>query len=199
MVDSTLQLIPFYLAHASDGERLFCINYMNSNGELTSTRFTYTSRGRISHAFFQQITGSRSSKCEPIFNKSGRLIQRLHTFNDGQSAKERFEFDPSGRILSESYSDSTGHEGESQFIYDTSGRAASLRGQLYKGWFSGDIDFTFDAAGRRLAGRIKMPDGLGGTIEYSYRGPTLVRETWTIGVWNQTLQFVYETASGPGS
>ncbi|HKJ90459.1 MAG TPA: hypothetical protein VJ960_04960, partial [Oceanipulchritudo sp.] len=102
MVDSTLQLIPFYLAHASDGERLFCINYMNSNGELTSTRFTYTSRGRISHAFFQQITGSRSSKCEPIFNKSGRLIQRLHTFNDGQSAKERFEFDPSGRILSES-------------------------------------------------------------------------------------------------
>ena len=199
MVNSTLQLTPFYLAYDGGEERLFCINYMNSDGELASTRLTYNNRGRNTHAFFQQITGSRSSKIEHTFDKSGRLVRRLHTFNNGQTTEECFKFDPSGRLIRETYADSTGLAGESQFLYDASGRGASLRADHYKGSFSGEIHFTFDSTGRRLAGQIKPHDGPDGTIEYRYQGPTLVRESWEIGAWHQTFQFVYESTASSGS
>ncbi|MFO7726226.1 MAG: hypothetical protein R6V45_11820 [Oceanipulchritudo sp.] len=199
MVDSTLQLAPFYLAFDSGEERLFSLNYTNSDGELASTRFTYNNRGRNQYAFFQQITGSRSSRNEHHFNKAGQLTRRLQAFNDGLASEELFEFDRSGRLIRESYTDSTGLEGETRFLYDESGRAASLRARLYKGWFTGDIHFTFDASGKRLSGRIETPGGPGGTIEYGYKGPTLVNEFWTIGDWNQTFQFVYESASASDS
>jgi hypothetical protein len=192
MPQTDIFLSPVYLAYNAGEERPYCVNYMNSAGELASTRLTYDSRGRNTMGFFQQISGSRSSRNAHHFDPQGRMIRKERTYNDGLTSTERFLFDDRGRLAEETFEDSTGTTGKAYYEYDASGRAVRMKATRYKGWFSGEVEFCFDRWGRRESAILRLPDGASGTIAYTYEGDRLLREHWEVPGWNQTLQYVYE-------
>lgn len=192
MPQCNIFLSPVYQAYNPSEERPFCLNYMNSSGELASTRFTYDARGRNDMAFYQQISGSRSSRNFHHFDDQGRVIRKERQYNDGLESTETFTFDKKGRLLRETYSDNRGLKGGAEYKYDQKGRAVEMKAVHHKGWFSGRIEYRFDRRGRRESGTITLADGSAGTIEYCYEGERLLREHWETPGWNQTFQYVYE-------
>jgi hypothetical protein len=192
MPQTDIFLSPVYQAYNAGEERPYCLNYMNSDGELASTRFTYDSRGRNTMGFYQQISGSRSSRNDHHFDPGGRIIRKERRYSDGLTSTETFIFDDLGRLIDETFEDSSGCTGEAHYEYDAGGRAVRMNASRYKGWFNGDVEFRFDRWGRRESATLLLPDGARGTIEYTYDGDHLLREHWECPGWNQTLQYVYE-------
>lgn len=191
-----IQLAPLYITMARGVERPYCLNYMNSSGELASTRFTYDRKGRNDRAFYQNITGGRSSANVHEFDKDDRIIRKFRKYNDGLSSTELFVYDAEGRLDTETYEDSTGTSGSAAYAYDDSGNAARIHCEGYKGWLSGELRFTFDSKGKRLAGTLLKDGEPAGEITYQYDSKgNLLQEHWDLaGTWSQTLRYVYEAA-----
>lgn len=193
MSSLAILLSPTYQVYDASLERPYCLNYTNASGELAATRFTYDRKGRLSKAFYQQISGSRSSVNEHDLNKAGQVIAKRRTFNDGMTSVETFTFSKDGRLETESYEDSKGLKGSITYTYTPQGQAQGMVADNGKGWFTGQITFTLDPEGRRKEGRIESPEGTTGNITYLYEEGHLFREHWVMGNWNQTFQTVYET------
>lgn len=189
-----IQLAPLYATYYDGVERPYCLNYANSSGELAATRFTYDKKGRNTMGFYQEITGSRSSRNEQAFDKEGRIIRKSRAYSDGETSVEEFHYNGEGLLIEESFESSNGAKGTAAYAYDSEGNAIRMTCDGYKGWFNGVIEFAFDARGKRTAARI-LKDGVpAGTISYQYgSGGNLLREYWELGDnWSQTLQYVYE-------
>jgi len=195
MSNVTILLVPYYMSYSVEG-RPYCLNYMNSGGELASTRFTYDGRGRNDQAFYQQITGRRSSRNQHQFDAEGRLIRKDRLYNDEETSVELFTYDTDGRLVSESFESSSGAKGTARYAYNDSGHAIRMVCDGYKGWFKGEIEFEVDSHGKRTAGRIFQDGQEAGKIEYQYDiHGNLLHEYWEIGSWNQTLRYSYEDVS----
>lgn len=195
MGEVAICLVPLYHTFCQGVERPYCLNYMNASGELAVTRFTY-SKGRNDRAFYQDITGGRSSRNIHEFDKAGRLVRKYREYNDGETSTELFTYDASGRLIEESFSNSGGTTGTAHYAYDALGRACQMACHGYKGWLHGDLHFTFDAAGKRLAGSLTRDGQPAGRITYDYDpSGNLVREHWELtSGWTQTFCTVYEPA-----
>jgi hypothetical protein len=191
-----IQLTPYYHTFYEGVERVYCLNYANSSGELAATRFIYDKKGRNTMAFYQEISGNRSSKNFHKFDPENRIISKSREYSDGETSKEEFNFDETGRLVEESYSDSKGREGTARYEYDDAGRATRMVCNGYKGWMTGVITFAFDSRGKRLKGTIENEGQPCGFIKYQYgTSGSLIHEHWEIGDnWSQTLQYVYEEA-----
>lgn len=191
-----IHLAPAYLVCRSGIDRLYCLNYTNTRGELACTRFTYDDAGLNTRAFYQQISGGRSSRNSHEFDQKGRVIRKDRAYNDGETSTECFEYGPDGRLIRETFENSKGKPGETRYIYDKAGNAFRMECTAYKGWLNGALEFDFDADGRRLAGRLIIDDIPAGSIEYAYESSgNLLREHWDFGgTWSQTFAFVYESA-----
>lgn len=191
----TIALVPYYFTYNTDVERPYCLNYTNTSGELAVTRFTYNNRGLNDKAFFQQITGRRSSRNIHEFDNKDRMIRKIREYNDGETSEELFVYDKLGKLIEESFVSSDGPGGKAFYKYDSVGNAVEMICEGYKGWLEGTIRFDFDKDGKRLAGRILKDGEAAGTIEYKYnKQGNLIHEHWDIGngQWSQTLRYVYE-------
>jgi YD repeat-containing protein len=169
------------------------MNYINSSGELAVTRFTYT-RNRNDLAFYQNISGGRSSRNTHMFDKLGRIIRKDRAYNDGETSVEKFTYDDLGRLVSESFRNNNGVKGSAEYAYPESDNASRMICQNFKGWFTGEIEYSFDKSGRRTDGTLIKDGKPVGKIEYAYESSgNLIKEHWefTDG-WTQTFQFVYE-------
>lgn len=194
MPKPAVYLVPLYYTVARDQERPYCLNYQNADGELSSTRFTYDRKGLNTRAFYQNITGGRSSRNLHDFDAAGRMVRKIREYNDGETSEERFIYNTKGRLVEETFLSSSGASGSAKYHYGRKGNAIAMDCQAYKGWFSGRIEFTIDRDGKRLEGRILRNAKPAGSIAYKYdSNGNLILEEWTIGKdWSQTLQYVYE-------
>ncbi len=196
MESLVIRLAPHYQVYNADEERPYCMNYRNSDGELAATRFTYDHAGRNDHAFYQQISGGRSSRSVHEFEADGRIVRKRRTYNDGRTATEVFRYDSAGRLVEELFEDSDGAKGTTRYEYDAAGRAVRMLCEAYKGWLTGVIEFEFDSLGRRTRGRILYEGTPRGSITYTYdRRGNLTLEHWDLGDWNQTFHYIYEPAA----
>lgn len=196
MGKTAILLVPYYHTYYDGVERVYCLNYANSNGELAATRFIYDKKGRNTMAFYQQISGNLSSKNHHEFDDEGRMVRKWREYNDGQTSEELFHYNPDGQLSHESFNDSSGAEGNTRYEYDENGNAARMICEGYKGWLIGIISFAFESQGKRTRGTIERDGQPVGTITYQYgSGGSLIHEHWEIGKdWSQTLQYVYEEA-----
>lgn len=194
MGNTAILLVPYYHTFYEGVERVYCLNYANSNGELAATRFIYDRKGRNTMAFYQQISGNLSSRNHHTFDGEGRMIRKWREYSNGQTSEELFHYDGEGRLAGESFSDSKGAEGTARYEYDDDGNAVRMICDGYKGWLRGILSFTFDPQGKRLAGVLEKDGQPAGTIQYQYGSSgSLIHEHWQIGrEWSQTLQYVYE-------
>ena len=196
MAKINILLVPLYHTFSPEEYRPYCLNYLNSDGELASTRFTYNRRGQNDRSHYQQITGRRSSRNDQTFDKDGRIVRKDRLYNDGESSMETFFYDDNGRLMEEKFESSNGVSGTARYEYDESGNAHRMVCEGYKGWFTGVIEFEFDSHNRRKSGTILKDGQPAGTIAYEYDGNSnLVHEHWEIGSWNQTLRYAYEDLS----
>ena len=195
MSEVTIYLVPYYYTCCPQSHRPYCLNYTNTSGELAVTRFTYNRKGLNDKAFYQQISGHRSSHNSHEFNKAGQMVRKYRKYNDGETSEEVFTYDKSGRLLVESFASSNGQKGTARYEYDSTGNAVRMVCDGYKGWFEGTVLFDFDQDGKRLSGRLFRESEAVGGIAYAYdREGNLVKEDWSIGDggWSQTLLYVYE-------
>jgi antitoxin component YwqK of YwqJK toxin-antitoxin module len=190
----TIKLVPYYHTCCEDVDRPYCLNYSNSNGELAATRFTYDGKGRNDKAFYQNITGNRSSRNYHEFDGNGRMVRKCREYNDGETSTERFSYDEEDRLIEESFESSNGPKGTARYEYSAEGNAERMLCDGYKGWLHGEIHFEFDEQGKRTSGIIFKDGKPCGTIAYQYdRGGNLLKEDWDLdGKWSQTLVYVYE-------
>jgi hypothetical protein len=193
MPDLIVKLAPHYHTLRPGVDRPYCMNYMHSGGELAVTRFTYT-RSRNDLAFYQDITGGRSSRNVHHFDKQGRIIRKERSYNDGETSVETFAYDDQDRLVQEAFENSSGVKGLAKYIYDNDGNASRMICENHKGWLTGELQFTFDSQGRRVEGTIIRDGAPAGTIAYEYESPgNLVKEHWEFkDGWSQTFHFVYE-------
>jgi YD repeat-containing protein len=193
MSDLVVNLVPQYHTFHPGVDRLYCMNYMHSGGELAVTRFTYT-RNRNDFAFYQDITGGRSSKNVHQFDKQGRIIRKERTYNDGETSIETFDYDDQERLLRETFENSGGVKGLTKYVYGKDGNASLMICDNYKGWLTGELRFTFDNSGRRREGTILTDGAPAGTISFEYESSgNLLKEHWEFASgWSQTFHFVYE-------
>lgn len=196
MSTPAILLVPYYHTFHAGVERVYCLNYANSSGELAATRFVYDKKGRNTMAFYQQISGNRSSKNFHEFDAADRMVRKFREYNDRETSEEIFTYDSDGRLLEESFVNSNGEEGTAHYEYNAEGNAVRMICEGYKGWLIGIITYTFDPHGKRLQGTIERDGQTCGRIEYQYgTGGSLVQEHWELGQdWSQTLQYVYEEA-----
>lgn len=194
MGKTAILLVPYYHTYYKGVERVYCLNYANSNGELAATRFIYDKKGRNTMAFYQQISGNLSSKNHHEFDGDDRMVRKWREYSDGQTSEELFHYNSEGHLVEESFSDSKGVQGKAHYEYDDEGNAARVICEGYKGWLHGILSFTFESLGKRLKGTIEKDGQSVGTIAYQYgSGGSLIHEHWEIGKdWSQTLQYVYE-------
>ena len=193
MSNLCILLVPYYHTFQKSVSRPYCLNYMNSSGEFASTRFTYNRKGQNDMAFYQQITGGRSSRNTHQFDKDGHMIRKEREYNDGETSLEIFDYDQKGRLLEESFENSKGVKGTARYEYDETDNAVRMICDGYKGWLKGKIEFEIDSLGKRIAAKIIREDGPDGSIEFKYDiHGHLVQEIWTIGDWNQTFGYTYE-------
>ena len=174
-------------------DRPYFLNVLHLGGELAVTRFTNT-RKRNDLAFTQEITGGRSSRNLHHFDKQGRIIHKERTFNDGETSVEVVEYDDQDLLVRETFENSSNAKGSREYRYGNDGNASRMVCTNHKGWFTGELQFTFDAAGRRREGTI-LKDGLAtGTIIYDYESSdNLIKEHWELDDgWSETFHFVYE-------
>ncbi len=189
-------LAPLYHTFSPEEYRPYCLNYMNSEGELASTRFTYNRLGQNDRSHYQQISGRRSSRNDQTFDKDGRIVRKDRVYNDGERTMETFFYDKKGRLVEEKFESSKGAAGTARYEYDDSGNAHRMVCEGYKGWLNGVIEFEFDSHSRRKSAAILKDGQPAGTITYEYDGNSnLVHEHWEIGSWNQTLRYAYEDLS----
>lgn len=193
MQELAVRLAPHYHTLHPGIDRPYCMNYINSSGELAVTRFTYT-RNRNDKAFYQNITGGRSSQNTHKFDKLGRLTRKDRAYNDGESSVEEFHYDENGRLVKESFRDNKGVKGSAEYVYAEADNASRMICRNFKGWLSGEIHFSFDKAGRRTDGTVFKDGKPVGKIDYTYEASgNLVKEHWELTEgWTQTFQFVYE-------
>ena len=92
MKNLLITLVPYYQSYNSEEERPYCLNYTNTSGELAVTRLTYNNRGLNDNAFYQQITGRRSSHNFHEFDNKDRMIRKIREYNDGETSEELFEY-----------------------------------------------------------------------------------------------------------
>jgi len=188
-------LAPYYYTCDPAVERPYCLNYRNSEGELASTRFTY-SKGVNDRGFYQNITGGRSSRNLHEFDKHGRLLQKTRAYNDGVTSTETFHYDEQNRLIREEFQNSKGVSGETSYSYLDDGQSHEMSCHAFKGWLNGELRFSFDSEGKRLEGFLFRENSKDAVVSYTY-GQTgcLLKEHWefTDG-WFQTYQYVYESA-----
>ena len=194
MADIAIVLVPYYHTFAPAQVRPYCLNYTNSAGELASTRFIHNASNLNVKGLYQLITGQLSSVNTHEFDNWNRIIRKTRKFSNGDYSEEQYTYNKSGKLLSESFSNSKGVEGRVEYVYNEDGNAERMICDRYKGWFSGEIVFTFDKSGKRVSGVIERDGKPDGSIEYKYEGGTnLVLESWkTSDGWTQTLNYVYE-------
>lgn len=187
-------LAPHYQVFDPVECRPYCLNYTNSDGELAATRFTYNAKGLCDTAYYQNITGSRSSRNFHEFDKAGRMVRKYREYNDGETSTEWFTYGEDGHLAEERFENSKGVRGTTRYRYDPDGRLTGMACDAFKGWLKGEISFTFDEQGKRTAGRIRREGSVLGSIEYQYdRHGNLIREHWDFGGdWSQTFLHVYE-------
>ena len=193
MAKLKILLVPLYHTFTQEQFRPYCLNYLNSDGELASTRYTYNRKGQNDRSHYQQISGRRSSVNKQTFDKEGRLVRKDRVYNDGESSMETFFYDEGGRLVDEKFENNKGVQGSARYEYDDSGNAVRMVCEGYKGWFHGIIEFEFDSHNRRKAGTILKDGQPAGSILYEYdSNSNLVHEHWEIGSWTQTLRYAYE-------
>ena len=195
MSHPVIRLVPYYHTFCEGVDRPYCLNYTNTGGELAATRFTYNSKGLNDKAFYQNITGNRSSRNWHEFDGQGRMVRKLREYNDGETSTELFKYDADGRLLEETFESSKGAKGSARYEYAPDGHAHRMVCDGYKGWLHGEIAFEFDEQGKRTCGKITKDGSEQGNITYEYdRSGNLVKEHWALkSKWSQTLVYVYES------
>jgi hypothetical protein len=190
-----IRLVPYYSTYYEGVERPYCLNYANSNGELAATRFTYDKKGRNTMSFYQEISGSRSSKNFHEFDGDNRMIVKSREYSNGETSVEKYTYE-GDRLMEESFQNSEGLEGTARYEYDDQGHAIRMICEGYKGWMNGVIEFELDSRGKRRNGIITKDGDSCGAITYQYgTSGSLIHEHWQMGTeWSQTLQYVYEEA-----
>lgn len=173
--------------------RIIKQEYVNTNGEIASTRFKYDKAGKFIRAFWSLDDKSRSSVNYYEYDTKDRLISAYREFSDSLTSFECFTYDSLGNKVSEHFYRSDGVNGSASYRYSDKGIELAEFNN-HKGWLSGTLRYTCNEQKKRESAILMKNDKIICNVSYEYdKNQNLAKEYWNFqGRWFQSFTFHYE-------